>query len=85
MNTNLRDAAQKLHHFAEWTDTHASWIEPGTRHPNDDADPAMRTVTLNAVLLDDFLNGLRRLGPALEQLAKDIELPKLWLVNGGRS
>lgn len=85
MTTDPRQTAQRLHHFALWADTHAAWIESAARCPNDTADPALRTVTLNAVLLDDFLNGLRRLGPALEQLAQVVEQPKLRLLKGGRS
>ena len=84
MNADLDAAAHRLHHLAEWADTHAAWIEPTARCPNDDADPSLRTVPLNAVLLDDFLNGLRRLGPELERLAQVVEQPRLKLVRGGR-
>lgn len=65
--------AEQLREFANCAKFNASWLEPAARHPNDDADPESRTMTLDALLLDDFLTDLRCLGPMLEELATQIE------------
>ena len=87
--STFTEAAARLHHLAEWADTHSAWIEPAARRPNDDADPDSRTVTLDAVLLDDFLTGLRRLGPALERLAEQVDAGAtrsgLRIISGGKA
>lgn len=89
MSPSFPEATAQLHHLAEWVDTHAAWFEPVARCPNDDDDPDARTLTFDAVLLDDFLNGLRRLGPALAQLAEEVETPAsrggLRLIRGGKA
>ncbi len=64
---------EQLREFANFAKFNASWLEPAARHPNDDDDPEHRTVTLDALLLDDFLTDLRCLGPMLEELATQIE------------
>jgi hypothetical protein len=87
LNHDLQDIAQQLHHMAKWVDVHAAWIEPIARCPNDDSDPGIRTVRLDATALDDFLNGLRRLGPMLEHIAQAIEdrrRPRLHIIAGGK-
>jgi hypothetical protein len=67
---------------------HAAWIEPLARCPNDDADPTLRRVTLDAGVLDNFLNGLRQLGPTLERIAQaldDVPHSRLRVVAGAKA
>jgi hypothetical protein len=77
--TDLRD-------LAAWADYASRWLETAARCANDEADPARRSVTFDAAILDQFLTGFRRIPSLIEDLADQLERrPLLTLIRGDRS
>ncbi len=66
--------ADDLRALAAWADHTSWWLENEVRHPtNDGANPAIRTLVLDAATLDDFLAGFRRLPVLMEDIAGQLE------------
>jgi len=81
----MSSVAADLRDLAAWTDCAARWLEQNARRPNDDADPTRRTITFDAVVLDDFLTGFRGLPEIVEVLAERVDKrPQVRVIAGGR-
>ncbi|MCJ2134976.1 hypothetical protein MKK69_13065 [Methylobacterium sp. J-026] len=81
----MTNPASDLRDLAAWAGYCAEWIGESVGAPNGGRTHATRTISFEAATFDDFLIGLRRLGPELDRLAQVVERPRLRLVSGGRA
>jgi hypothetical protein len=76
--TDLRD-------LAAWADFTSRWLDAAARDANDHTDLRRRTITFDAVALDQLLTGFRRLPEIMEDIADEVERrPALSVIAGGR-
>ena len=77
-------AAHDLRDLAAWADHASRWLEAAARQTNDNDDRTRCTMSFDALTLDEFLTGFRRMPGLIEAVADRLDQrPVLSVISGG--